>query len=210
MKFCPPDSSPDRRSKGGFTLLEVMISAGIFLVVVGAMVALQLYQLRSYTLAGTQTMATADGRTTLNAIRDKIRSAKITYVGTFSSGTFSSISNGLPQTGNALEIFTTTNASPAQALVFYFDPATQCLNLISNGQAQVEAKYMTNYFCFQAEDYRGNILTNYQNNPVICLTMQFFQWEYPIGYISSGSGSTAVDAYDYFRLHTRITRRAKD
>ena len=36
--------------------------------------------------------------------------------------------------------------------------------------------------------------------------MQFYQWEYPIGYI----GSTAINAYDFYRLRTRISRRAKD
>ena len=36
--------------------------------------------------------------------------------------------------------------------------------------------------------------------------MQFYQWEYPIGYI----GSDALNAYDYYTLNTRICRRAKD
>ena len=62
------------------------------------------------------------------------------------------------------------------------------------------------YPCFQAEDYNQNVLTNYQNNPVIKVTMQFYKWEYPIGYV----GGVAVNAYDFYFLRTRISRRAKD
>jgi hypothetical protein len=41
------------------------------------------------------------------------------------------------------------------------------------------------------------------------VTMSFYQWEYPVGYVVSGSVTNAVNAYDYYYLRTRITRRCK-
>jgi hypothetical protein len=70
------------------------------------------------------------------------------------------------------------------------------------------ANYVTNYYVFSAEDYQGNFITNstaYLNNGVIHITLQFDQWEYPIGFI----GSNAINAYDFYRLTSRVTRRCK-
>ena len=193
-------------TRSGFTLVEMMVTAAIFTLLIGAMVSVQIFGLRVYTLAGTKITATTLGRETLNDIRDRIRSCKTIYVGTYSNGTFSTIPIGQNQIGNAVQIFAATNTPVSQTTVFYMDPTKNCIYMVSNNVASIEANYMTNYYCFQAEDFQQNILTNYQNNPVICVTMQFYQWEYPIGYI----GSTAINAYDFYRLRTRVSRRAKD
>jgi len=194
------------RACRGFTLIEMMITAAIFIVLIGAMVSVQVFGLRVYTLAGTKITATTAGRETLNDIRDRIRSCKVVYVGTYSNNTFAVIPTGQSQVGNALQIFAATNTPVANTTVFYMDPTKNCIYMISNSVISMEANYTTNYLCFQAEDYQQNVLTNYQNNPVIKVTMQFYQWEYPIGYI----GGVAVNAYDFYLLRTRISRRAKD
>jgi Tfp pilus assembly protein PilV len=192
-------------SENGFTLVEVMVTAGIFIIIIGAMVSTQIFGLRVYTLAATKITATTSGRETLNDIRDRIRSAATVVVGTYSNNTFSIIADGSLQQGNALQI---SNSAAAGAIVFYQDPVSNVLDMASNGAIiSVEAQYMTNNTCFWAEDYRQNVLTNYQNNPVIRVTMQFYQWEYPIGYV--GAAGTAANAYDFYRLQARITRRAK-
>jgi hypothetical protein len=132
-------------------------------------------------------------------------------VGTYSNNAFSQIPLGTAQQGNALQIFSTTNtAATNNAIVFYMDPAnsTNVMKMVSSGVETVVAKYMTNYICMTAEDYSGTILTNanaYPDNPVIHVTMQFYQWEYPIGYV----GGTSGDAYDFYYLNTRVARRTK-
>jgi hypothetical protein len=207
MKLPSGNPSTSREcATGGFTLVEIMMVSGIFLIVVMAMVAVQVYGLRVYTLAATKLTATTGGREALSNMRDTIRGAKTVYVGIYSNSAFAVIPNGQQQIGNAIQIYTATNGSAANAVVFYMDTANTNMSELYNGAVNVLAPYMTNYYCFQAEDYTGNILTNYQNNPVIHLTMQFYQWEYPIGYIGSG----ALNAYDYYTLQTRIARRAKD
>ena len=211
MKLSAQNPSTVREcAAGGFTLIEIMVTSAIFLMVVMAMTAVQIYGLRVYTLAATKLTATTGGREALNNMRDTIRGAKTVYVGIYSNSAFTVIPVGQQQIGNAVQVYTATNGSATNALVFYMDPASTNMSELYNGRVSVLAPYMTNYYCFQAEDFRGNIFTNYQNNPVIHLTMAFYQWEYPIGYAGSGSSATAINAYDFYTLQTRISRRAKD
>ncbi|HLZ54365.1 MAG TPA: prepilin-type N-terminal cleavage/methylation domain-containing protein [Verrucomicrobiae bacterium] len=193
----------------GFTLTEIMVAMAIFSLVIIAMVSVQLFGMRVYTLAATKVIATTGARETLNAMRDRIRSANIVMVGIYNPANaagFVQITNGLPQIGNALEI-QYTNGVSTNNFVFYKDPSnpTNIVCSLINGTANILAKYVTNYYCFQAEDYQGNVLTNYDNNPVIRVTMQFSQWEYPIAVI----GGNAANAYDYYQLRTRVARREK-
>lgn len=205
----PGKLRPGRRS--AFTLLEMMVGLGIFLgIFIGVMVGLQIFGLRVYTLAATKLSATAGARKTLNALREQIRSAKTVYVGTYTLGTFSRITNGLPQTGNALQVyFSETNNAPAGLPVIYYQDAsssTNALYSISNNVVNLLANYVTNRCVFTAEDYQANILTSYNNNPVIRVTLQFYQWEYPIGFV----GDSGFNAYNFYRLQTRVSRRAKE
>ena len=210
MKHSIRQSTPGRRTLiSGFTLTEIMVAMAVFSLVIIAMVSVQLFGMRVYTLAATKLIATTSARETLNAMRDRIRSANIVMVGTYNPANgagFVQITNGLPQIGNALEI-QYTNAVATNSFVFYKDPANPKNNVCSliNGSVNVLAKYVTNYYCFQAEDYQGNVLTNYQNNPVIRVTLQYSQWEYPIAVI----GGNAINAYDYYQLRTRVSRREK-
>jgi len=69
----------------------------------------------------------------------------------------------------------------------------------------VLTSYITNQQVFTATDYTGtNILTNSYNNRIVQITLMFSQWEYPIAII----GSNDINAYNYYRLQTRVTRRA--
>jgi len=201
MKFFAKNNARNRkRFNRGFTLAEMLVTSTIFLVIiVAAMISVQLYGLRVYNLATTKVSAT------INDIRDRVRSAQVVYVGIYTNSAFSSIASGQNQIGNAVQIFPATNTATVNAIVFYMNPTNPSLNMVSNGVDSVEANYVTNYNCFQAEDYQGNILTNYNNNPVIAVTMMFSQLAFPVGYV----GSVATNAYDYYRLHTRITRRFK-
>ena len=88
------------------------LSLGFSAAIVGAMVAVQIFALRIYTLAATKLVATAGGREAMNQIRDQIRGGKIVYVGNLfhcpQVPSFQYITNA-PQQGNALIIYPTTN-----------------------------------------------------------------------------------------------------
>lgn len=205
-----------------FTIVEMVVVSAILALLVLWMVELQVFALRIYTLAATKTVATQGGRETMNKIRDGVRSANVAYVGTYSptnAAGFIQTSNGVPQIGNALQLgYLDTNGVVTNFIIFYLDNTTPMTtnpplsypvcSRDSNGVVDILAKYVTNYYVFEAEDYQGNDLSNqvaYNNNGVIHVTMKFDQWEYPIGFI----GSNAINAYDFYQLTTRVTRRCK-
>ena len=67
--------------------------------------------------------------------------------------------------------------------------------------------YITNSIVFTAEDCWGGTISNdIKNDQVYTVTLQYYQWEYPIGYI----GGNAFNAYDYYQLRTKVCRRATD
>jgi prepilin-type N-terminal cleavage/methylation domain-containing protein len=194
----------------GFTLVEMMMVVVIFAMMIAAIIAIQIFAMRVYTLSATKLTATTDARETLNFMRDQIRKAKLVYVGTYApngSTGFIQATNGTLQKGNAIAMGFSDKGN-TNYLVYYLDNAnpTNILYSITNNVKTVMAKYVTNYYCFYAEDYTGSNVVNYQNNPVIRIILQFDQWEYPIGFI----GTNALNAYDYYQLTARVTRRAKN
>lgn len=209
-------SARRRRCRAAFTLVEMMITVGIFAFVVIALLGLQLYGMKVYILGATMLSATTSGRQTMNDIRDHIRAGKIIMVGTFNGtngSAFTQAPLGTLQQGNALEIEYTNSAS-TNFLVYYQDPSTTNMYSFSNSPATsfvrtadvAVAHYMTNYYCFFAENYQGAVQTNYVNNSVIHVMLQFYQWQFPIGII----GGSAVNSYNYYSLNTRIDHRDKD
>jgi prepilin-type N-terminal cleavage/methylation domain-containing protein len=220
MKF-----SPDifRARRQGFTLPEILIAMTIFTILIGAVVALQLFAVRIFQLAATKLTATADGRKSVNFIREQVREAKLIYIGTYSgtntgTGTFSVASN-TNQIGSALFVSPTNTAG--FGTIFYQDPTVSnlCSVLITNATTSPDGSTITgtinafttdalfvtnNANVFQAEDFQGNILTDNSNNRIIHVTLQFSKLEYPV----SGIGAGAM--YDYYELHTRATRRSID
>jgi type II secretory pathway pseudopilin PulG len=217
MKLFSNLPSRSRRTNlSAFTLLEMMMSVGIYLFIfVGVMVAIQIFGLRVYTLAATKLSATAGARKALNQIRDDIRSAKTLQVGTLaiagSASSFAAIPNNAPAQGNALQLFPTTNAVPYT--VYYLDTSgpTNFLRGYTKTSTTTNivtlAGYITNTIVFDAEDFQGNIVVNNpKNNQVYKMELDFYQWEYPIAFI----GGIGLNAYDFYRLRTRICRRAID
>ena len=202
-----------------FSIVEMVVVSAILALAVIWMVALQVFALRIYTLAATKTTATQGGREALNKMRTGIRSANTALVGFYTptnGAQFVQVPSGVPQIGNALQLgFLDTNGVVTNFYIFYLDnttPTNMVYCIYPDGTKDVLAKYVTNYYVFEAEDYLGNDLSNsiaYNNNGVIHITMQFDQWEYPIGFAGTGTNTTAINAYDFYRLTTRVTRRCK-
>jgi len=203
----------------GFTLGEMLISSWIFLIIfIGVWVTLQIFGLRVYTLGATKMSATAGAVKVLDHLRDDVREAKTVYVGNVTNGdptTFNDYSNILTSTniGNALQIYSATDQVPPYE-IYYLDnsTATNYLKMATtadgvNFSTVTLASYITNQIIFDAEDCFGNILTNNYNNRIIRMELDFYQWEYPIGYIGGANG---LNAYDFYRLRTKITRRLID
>lgn len=202
MKMRPvqPQPTNTRRPAGGFTLPEVVVVMALFSLLLAALISMQLVGLKMHRISETKLTATSEGREALTVLRDEIRMAKFLYVGNGDATGFVAITNDLPHIGNALQIWPTTNLS--RFVRYYVDAATHTLMRYTNGQARPIAGFVTNLLAFRAEDFRGNVLTNNVNNRVIRMTLEFYQWQWPLA--TAGAGGM----YDYYRLQTRVTRRA--
>lgn len=202
MNTASPNNGTITGLERGFTLPEIMAATMLFSLVMIAVVYSHLFGLRMFNITATKLSASTNARQALGQLRDDIRSAKMLCVGNGNNTGFTNIAgNGLRE-GNALEIFPTTDTNTY--VRYYLDWTKQELERVNSGSTQpvVVARYITNQVAFLAEDYAGNILTTDQNNRVIHLNLQFYQWEFPVAQAGSGA------FYDYYQLQTRITRRA--
>jgi hypothetical protein len=201
----------------GFTFGEIAIASFIYTILfIGSVVAIQIFGLRLYTLGGTKLSAMQGGLKVLNQVRDDIRGAKTVDVGNLTSvadpTTFTLLTGTNQIIGAALRIYPSTNSFPLT--IYYLDNSggTNYLDMAISSDGSTFgtpiklASYVTNLIVFAAEDCYGNILTNYSNNRVIRMELDFYQWEYPVGYV----GGVGANAYDYYKLTTRISRRLID
>lgn len=213
-----------QRNRSGFTLVEMVFSSAIYMfILVGVVVAIQIFALRIYTLAATKLTATQGSRKALNQIRDDIRQGKLLQVGqTDNAGNFTPINITNGAVGNALQIFQTTNQTAPYSL--YYLKTNNINGVSSNNLLYVAvttnstttynlASYITNLDIFCAEDWdnwptnaMAPTTNNIYNNQIYSVKMQFYQWEYPIAVV----GGIGLNSYDYYQLRTRICRRATD
>lgn len=221
--FSPNLAHCPRRKHAGYTLVEMLVAVGIYCgIMIGIVVALQIFALRIYTLAATKLVATQGAEFALNQIRDDIRQAKLLQVGrTDNSGHFTAISGTNGAVGNALQIFQTTNLAAPYSL--YWLQTNTVSGMSSNVLYYISVSataltnmaklscYITNTDVFCAESWDNwptttmtPITNSVYNNQVYSIKLQFYQWEYPIAII----GSVGFNSYDYYQLHTRVCRRA--
>jgi hypothetical protein len=196
-----PARRPYRRA--AFTMTELMIAVGLFSLVVLGSILSHLVGLRMCAINQTKLKTTHAARAALNRTEDDIRTATTIQVGTGNASGFTNITGNLPRQGNAIQIYPTLSTNIF--IRYYLDKSDQTLKrVLSNGAFEAIANYITNTIPFTAEDYAGNVLTNDQNNRVIRMNFEFYQWEFA----SPNPGGRNV--YDYFRVQTKIARRATE
>jgi hypothetical protein len=239
MKISSPTNSFSRNTAFTFTLVEMMISVTVILMTVIALVSAEIYGSRVYILAATKLAAVDGGRDTMDKIRQQVQSAigpiNIgNYQWSYGSPTnFQLIADGQVQVGNALRIQPGTNiifSALSPYTLIFLQPGNGTTNfavnnangnLINTNSLLMEtfdtnynpiltntiATYITNQQVFAAVDFTGtNLLTSNAGNQLIQVTLFFSQWEYPIAII----GTNDLNAYNYFRLQSRIYERNRN
>jgi len=193
---CRCHAGPCRSDEFAFTLPEMMITMVIFLLLVGATVSTNLFGLRMFQVEEIKLNASDSARKIVGGFMDEIRSCETFQIGTVSSGRFTSLALGAPQTGPALIIYPTTNT--ANYILYYVNTADRKFRRATSttGSTKILAQSVTNATdLFRAQDFSGNLLTNAQINTVLHLKLEFYQ--------ATRFGVPP----DYYKLETSSTRR---
>jgi hypothetical protein len=180
----------------------MMIAGGLFSLVVVGTILSHVTGLKLCTITQTKLKATHSARAAVNRTREDIRSSTLVEVGNYIGNNFNYISSTNLRVGNAIQINPTSNTN--NWIRYYVDLSDQTLKRVANNPASFEtvASYITNKFPFAAEDYAGRVLTTDQNNRVIRMTLEIYQWEFA----SLNRGGS--NSFDYYRVQTRVARRS--
>lgn len=189
-------SSSESGHVRAFTLPEMLIAMAVFGFVVTGVLTANLFGLRVFQITQNKLTASDAARKTLGRMTDDIRNCKTAYIGNVSSnGVFTAVSDGATQSGSGLIIYPTTNTN--NFIVYFLNPSDKSFRrTTSASNTLVLAQSITNTVVFRAQDFRGNVLTNSQNNRVIYLDLECYQ--------PKRFGVVA----DYYKLETAVTRRA--
>jgi len=187
----------------GFTLPELMVTMAIFSFVVVGVLAIHIFGLRLYKMVDVKLQATEDSRRALGKLVADIHAAGKIKIGSGDSTTFTEAAFNTAQQGNALQIYP-SKTNNNWFVRYYLDTSNNQLMRVDSagGAPTFISGWVTNSQIFTSEDFAGNVLSNNLNNRVIGIDMEFYKLDNPLIHFSHGS------YYDYYRLQTRVTRRA--
>lgn len=184
------------------TLPELMVTSAIFSMAMAGFLALHIFALRYDQTVKLKVSACNDARNALNRIAGDIRSSGRIRLGSFDGSKFTEASFGQRQQGNAIEVYPIKSVTN-NFVRYYCDTGDDLVKRqTSSGSEIVLARAVTNDVVFTAEDWGGQVLSNSFNNRVIGVTLQFYQDHDP------GTNRAGGFLYDYYQVHTRVTRRA--
>ena len=209
MKTSPRQSKSRRRAQA-MTLTELMTATSIFVLMIAGLVVTNMFAMQQDELVNSKLGANDQSRLGFDLLLSEIRGCKFVQVGSGTSNSFTTVTNGATEQGNALLITPSTNSSTW--IQYYFNTNS------TNGELDRVASYasntptvictgLTNTFLFQITDFTGtNILTtsptNYSRNYVVCVVFQFYQYQYPLTMVGSN------EFYNYYKIAFKASRRA--
>ena len=190
------------KTERAFTFTETMVTMTVLLMVLAGAIGMHVFGLRLFQITQSKLGANQEARRALAKLLDEVRSGKLVRIGSGNLTNFTEVSPASNQIGSAIEIYPTTSTN--NFIRYFWDAVDQRLKRTTNGASAVSivANSITNQAIFSSEDFRGNILTNNENNRVIGLTLQFYQIQYPIVMIGPGQ------YYEFYQIVSKITRRA--
>ena len=184
----------------GFTLPEILIAMTVFLLVVGGIIAANLFGLKMFQITETKLNVTTWSRETIEKITAEVHACDIVWVGNITTnGVFEGLLDGETQQGTALLIYPTANTN--NFTIYFVNPSDetfrQTVATPGGTNTVILADSVTNTIAFSVQNFSGNVLTNNENNRVIHLTLEFHQ---PARFMLGA---------DYYKLETSMTRRLK-
>jgi hypothetical protein len=210
MKFRANKSKRERGNHIGpesaLTLVEMMVTMTIFILVIVAFLYVHMFGLRQDELVESKLGASDQSRKGFDRITRDIRSAKVWQIGSYSGGTFTALTNGASQQGNAIQLSFTNNY--AANTLYYFTAVggdnKLCRFHTGDSSSSVIASNLINTLTFTGEDYKGTVMTDLQWRYIIHFILQFRQFQYPQTQVGTNY------LYDFYKIEFRVTPRAPD
>jgi len=190
---------PRKQSRFGFTLVEVQMAIAFLILIIAVAGSIHFFGLRMFQATRMTLEATDDARNFIGSVRDEIRSCTIVQVGKGDFNTFAEIPDDTKQIGNALQIFPGTNLTKYTIYYHDYDNTLKRWDTTSKKLTTI-CDNVTNDMVFAAQDFKGTMLTNNENNRVIEITLKFLQEGYK-GAAQKGG------LHDYYQAQTKVTRR---
>ena len=211
----PCFNSRTLRGRRAFTLVEAMVASVTLIILIGSVIMCNLYGLSMAVRQQIWVGASDDAAQAIGKLMGDIRGAITLQVGTYSNNVFTQTPASSQQSGNALEIFTTTNAVvTAPWTLYYYDPTSNNLVRTNFNGAGIPGDYrlvsanpITNdstHPIFTEVDYTGTPLPNATNGTSVAsvsIYMSFTKLQDPQVVIEDGS------AVDLYQITTTVTPR---
>jgi prepilin-type N-terminal cleavage/methylation domain-containing protein len=180
----------------GFTLPEILVAVSVFILLVGGIVAANLFGLSMFRITATTLDVTDDTRKMMGKMVNEVQTCKSTKIGDVRAGLFVAVLDGQVQQGTGLLIYPGLNTN--NFIIYFLNPADKTFRRTTStpGSAVILADSITNTVVFSARDLSGNILTNNQHNRVIHLNLEFYH------------AKQFRQIADYYKFETSVTRRA--
>jgi type II secretory pathway component PulJ len=205
----PAIANRSRTGRGrGFTLAEVMVASTTLVVVLGAVIAVNLWGLAMTQRSEVWLVSSDDSRKTMGMLHEDVRTASTIYVGTGGLAGFTNAGVTNMQAGNAMMLYGSTNTN--SWVLYYYDAASNMLCRTNwDGTAVGDFRIATanpitnDNYIFTMQDYLGNILSNATPYPVIAVYLSFTKLQNPQIVIEPGS------PVDFYQINTRIAPRMR-
>jgi len=198
-----------RRGRRAFTLIEALLASTTLVIIIGSVIMCNLYGLSMAARQQIWLSASSDAGKAVGTLMNDIRSANSLYVGTYQTNVFIPVANNVQQSGVALLIYPTTNATPWT--IYYYDSVSNNLdrtNYYGTGQPGdfklVSANPITNdgtHAIFTEVDYTGTPLTTSNTLASISIYLSFTKLQDPQIVIQNGS------VVDLYQIITTVTPR---
>jgi prepilin-type N-terminal cleavage/methylation domain-containing protein len=188
----------------GLTLVEMMVTMGVFSLVTMALISAHIFGLKRDELVQSKLGASEQSRRGFGQLAQDVRGAKKWSVGNGTRTSFTPIANGTAQQGTALQLNLTTDTN--NYIRYYFEPSKIRLCRVKSGESgyTVLAQDLTNTLYFTAENYRGDTQTTLTYKGLVNVRLQFRQYQYPLTRVGPGY------YYDSYTLQFRLTPHAPD
>ena len=188
------------------TLIEMLFAFAVFTMLMSGLFALHIFGLKMNQLTLSKLGASDQARDGFGRLLGDVRASSSFQIGTMPTNApytnFTSITTGSNWIGNALKLSYTSSTNQ---IIYYFNPADYSLCRYTNGVSGYfkVVSGLTNTGQFRAEDYQGNLQSGANAQSVVSVFMEFFEFQYPLTRVGSGSNYL----YDYYKLEFKASSR---